>query len=177
MEFVTQSLTAVVVILVIWRCINSILHHVSYVSTVTRSSPICILNPLLVKYTKCWAQRDTNIVPNCVQISPQGQWSSAGGIQKGARTPIIGCLRGLRSWQIGDAQHKGQIFKVAQVDSWLIIVTGDKLIEELRSAPEHVLSEENAMADVSVWSLNLFFNVTCTNLFLIFYRFYKVTIL
>ena len=113
-------------------------------------SLICILKSFVVKHTKCWAQRDTNIVPNCVQISPQGEWGSAGGLQKGVRTPIFGCIQGLRNWQIGNNQHKGQILKVAQVDSWLLIVTGDKLIEELRSAPEHVLSEENAMADVSV---------------------------
>ncbi|KAK7680771.1 hypothetical protein QCA50_016079 [Cerrena zonata] len=48
----------------------------------------------------------------------------------------------------GYRKYKGRIFKVAQVDSWLLIVSGDRLIEELRNAPEDVLSEENAMADL-----------------------------
>ena len=73
MDFPAQSLTAVVLILVVWRCIKSIRHHVAYVSVVICFGLICILKSFLVKYTKCRVRWDTNLVPNCVQISPQGK--------------------------------------------------------------------------------------------------------
>ena len=73
MDFPTESLTAVVAILVVWRCINSIRHHIAYVSAVICFSLISILKSFVVKYTKCWVRWNTNFVPNCVQISPQGE--------------------------------------------------------------------------------------------------------
>ena len=48
------------------------------------------------------------------------------------------------------AQYKGQIFKVPQMSGWLLIVSGNELVDELCSAPEDVLSMEAAMADVSI---------------------------
>ena len=48
------------------------------------------------------------------------------------------------------AQYKGQIFKIPQMSGWLLIVSGNELVDEFCSAPEDVLSMEAAMADVSI---------------------------
>ncbi|KAJ3728214.1 cytochrome P450 [Lentinula raphanica] len=47
----------------------------------------------------------------------------------------------------GYCQFKGRIFKVAQLDRWLVIASGH-LVEELRMAPESKLSLEAAMKDI-----------------------------
>ncbi|KAI0337447.1 cytochrome P450 [Trametopsis cervina] len=76
--------------------------------------------------------------------------------------PTVGSPNGLLSYltafrylvkanvviQEGYSKYKGRIFKVPQMSDWLLIVTGDELVEELRSAPENVLSMEAAMADI-----------------------------
>ncbi|KAF8899435.1 cytochrome P450 [Infundibulicybe gibba] len=50
--------------------------------------------------------------------------------------------------QAGYKKYRGRLFKVAQIDRWFVIVTGEKLLEDLRTAPEHVLSMEAAMLDL-----------------------------
>ncbi|KDQ24036.1 hypothetical protein PLEOSDRAFT_161982 [Pleurotus ostreatus PC15] len=48
----------------------------------------------------------------------------------------------------GYKKYKGRIFKVAQMDRWIAFASGDALLENLRTAPEHVLSMEAAMVDL-----------------------------
>ncbi|OBZ75703.1 Ent-kaurene oxidase [Grifola frondosa] len=50
--------------------------------------------------------------------------------------------------QEGYEKYKGRIFKVPEMSQWLLIASGDELVEELRNAPESVLSMEAAMADI-----------------------------
>ena len=45
-------------------------------------------------------------------------------------------------------QFKGRVFRVPQLTGWLLVVSGDKLVEELRKAPETVLSAEGAQDEV-----------------------------
>lgn len=50
-------------------------------------------------------------------------------------------------------QFKDRAFKVAQLDGWHVIVSGNKLVEELRKAPDDQLSFLEAVTDVSRLSL------------------------
>jgi hypothetical protein len=42
------------------------------------------------------------------------------------------------------------MFKVAGLDSWLVVVSGPALVDELRKAPDHILSFEAAAEEVCV---------------------------
>lgn len=46
------------------------------------------------------------------------------------------------------SQYKGGMFKIAQLDRWLVIVTSPELIEELRKLPEDAVNFMQAAADV-----------------------------
>ncbi|TDL22832.1 cytochrome P450 [Rickenella mellea] len=50
--------------------------------------------------------------------------------------------------QEGYLKHKNGIFKVSQLDRWLVIITGPKLIEELRRAPDNKISIDAAVSDI-----------------------------
>jgi hypothetical protein len=47
-------------------------------------------------------------------------------------------------------QYKGSAFKVANFDQWLVIVSGQQAVEELRQATEDELSFTKAMEDVGI---------------------------
>jgi hypothetical protein len=47
-------------------------------------------------------------------------------------------------------QYKGSAFKVANFDRWLVIVSGQQAIEELRQATEDELSMKMAVEDVGI---------------------------
>ncbi|CCM06703.1 uncharacterized protein FIBRA_08991 [Fibroporia radiculosa] len=48
----------------------------------------------------------------------------------------------------GYTKHKGGIFKYAELGHWRVIVTGPKLIDDLRKAPENVLSNSEAIREI-----------------------------
>lgn len=50
------------------------------------------------------------------------------------------------------------------MSDWLLIVSGDELVEELRNAPENVLSMEAAMADVRLLRMSISYNITVMTL-------------
>ena len=50
--------------------------------------------------------------------------------------------------QEGYDKYKGQMFKVANLNYWLIIVSGPHLVEQVRQAPEDVLSFSGHINDV-----------------------------
>jgi hypothetical protein len=45
-------------------------------------------------------------------------------------------------------KHKGGMFRVPLIDRWVVVLTGPRLIEELRKVPEDELSFDHAMRDV-----------------------------
>ncbi|TDL22831.1 cytochrome P450 [Rickenella mellea] len=49
--------------------------------------------------------------------------------------------------QEGYLKHKNGIFKVSQLDRWHVIISGPKLIDEVRRAPDNKLSLEAALGD------------------------------
>lgn len=50
--------------------------------------------------------------------------------------------------QEGYDKFKGGSFKIAQMDRWVVVVCGTKLVDELRKAPNDVLSFEDALNDI-----------------------------
>ncbi|KAI0080654.1 cytochrome P450 [Panus rudis PR-1116 ss-1] len=48
----------------------------------------------------------------------------------------------------GYQKHKGGIFKVAMLDKWVIVVTGPKLVDELRKFPDNQVSFNEASRDL-----------------------------
>lgn len=46
-------------------------------------------------------------------------------------------------------KHKGGMFRVPLIDRWLVVLTGPRLVEELRTIPEEDLSFDHAVRDVS----------------------------
>ncbi|EDR00469.1 uncharacterized protein LACBIDRAFT_255302, partial [Laccaria bicolor S238N-H82] len=76
--------------------------------------------------------------------------------------PAVGCEGFLASYwsafqfirkanvilQEGYQKHKNGVFKIPLVDRWLVVVTGDQLLDNLRTAPESVLSMWDAMLDL-----------------------------
>ncbi|KAI0071573.1 cytochrome P450 [Panus rudis PR-1116 ss-1] len=48
----------------------------------------------------------------------------------------------------GYQKYKGGVFKIAMLDRWIIVVTGPKLVDELRRAPDHQLSFVEAIQDI-----------------------------
>jgi len=46
-------------------------------------------------------------------------------------------------------KHKGRMFRVPLIDRWLVVLTGPRLVEELRTIPEEDLSFDHAVRDVS----------------------------
>ncbi|EPQ60474.1 cytochrome P450 [Gloeophyllum trabeum ATCC 11539] len=64
----------------------------------------------------------------------------------------IGAIRWLydapRMVQEGYDKYKGRAFKVANIDRWMVIVSGPKLIDEVRRAPDDVLSFTEATNDM-----------------------------
>ncbi|KZT73287.1 cytochrome P450 [Daedalea quercina L-15889] len=64
----------------------------------------------------------------------------------------IGALRGLvddkQILDEGYAKYKGRAFKIATVSGWTVVVSGPKLVEELRKANDDELSLSRAMGQV-----------------------------
>ena len=52
-------------------------------------------------------------------------------------------------------QHKNGVFKVPELERWHVIVTSPKLVEEVRKAPEDVLSLSYFLDEVSEASSSL----------------------
>ncbi|KAG2085392.1 cytochrome P450 [Suillus discolor] len=50
--------------------------------------------------------------------------------------------------QEGYEKHKGGIFRVPLFDKWVVVLTGPRLIEELRKVPEDELSFDHAIRDL-----------------------------
>ena len=50
--------------------------------------------------------------------------------------------------QEGYDKYKGQMFKVADLHYWLIVVSGPLLVEELRQAPDDTLSFSESANEV-----------------------------
>ncbi|KAG1757776.1 cytochrome P450 [Suillus lakei] len=50
--------------------------------------------------------------------------------------------------QEGYQKHKGGMFRVPLINRWVVVLTGPRLIEELRKVPEHELSFDHAMRDL-----------------------------
>jgi hypothetical protein len=52
------------------------------------------------------------------------------------------------------SQTNNRLFKIAQMDQWVAVASGQDLIENIRTAPEHILSMDAAIDDVSLlyWS-------------------------
>ncbi|TFK56599.1 cytochrome P450 [Heliocybe sulcata] len=50
--------------------------------------------------------------------------------------------------QEGYDKFKGRAFKIAKMDTWLVVVSGSKLIDEVRRAPDDVLSFAEAINDI-----------------------------
>ncbi|KAG2159653.1 cytochrome P450 [Suillus bovinus] len=50
--------------------------------------------------------------------------------------------------QEGYQKHKGGMFRVPLFDKWVVVLTGPRLIEELRKVPEDELSFDHAMRDL-----------------------------
>ncbi|EKM60051.1 uncharacterized protein PHACADRAFT_138482 [Phanerochaete carnosa HHB-10118-sp] len=50
--------------------------------------------------------------------------------------------------QDGYVKSKGRIFKIPQLTGWLVLVSGDELVEELLTADEDTLSPAAAVADI-----------------------------
>ncbi|CAL1693826.1 unnamed protein product [Somion occarium] len=50
--------------------------------------------------------------------------------------------------QEGYQKHKGGIFKIAMLDRWLVVVSGPKLVEELRKLPDEQVSFLEAAQDL-----------------------------
>lgn len=46
------------------------------------------------------------------------------------------------------AQYKGGAFKLTQYDRWHVVVSGPTMTEELRKAPDNVLSTNDAISEV-----------------------------
>lgn len=51
-------------------------------------------------------------------------------------------------------QYKNKVFKVAQFDRWLVIVSGTKLVDEIRKATDNELSFSEAANDVCTHSVS-----------------------
>ncbi|KAJ7123072.1 cytochrome P450 [Mycena epipterygia] len=50
--------------------------------------------------------------------------------------------------QSGYENYTNGVFKIPQIDRWIVIVTGSDMLDALRSAPENILSMEAAMTDL-----------------------------
>ncbi|KAI0368876.1 cytochrome P450 [Pilatotrama ljubarskyi] len=72
----------------------------------------------------------------------------------GSSLPVLSYLSGMK-WirhgkeliQEGYEKYNGAVFKVAMLDQWLVIITGPKLIEDLRKRPDGEVSFLEAAAD------------------------------
>ncbi|KAJ8586523.1 cytochrome P450 [Rhizopogon salebrosus TDB-379] len=76
--------------------------------------------------------------------------------------PAIGPSGALSSWfgairfifdapamvQEGYQMHKGDMFRVPLIDKWVVVLTGPRLVEELRKVPEEDLSFDHAVRDL-----------------------------
>jgi hypothetical protein len=47
-----------------------------------------------------------------------------------------------------DAQHKSGVFRIPQMNRWLVVVSGEKLTDELRKAPDDTLDGLSAVEEV-----------------------------
>ncbi|KAF7374692.1 Ent-kaurene oxidase [Mycena sanguinolenta] len=50
--------------------------------------------------------------------------------------------------QQGYEQYRNGAFKIPQMDRWIVLVSGNEMLDALRGAPEHILSMEAAMTDL-----------------------------
>ncbi|KAG2154646.1 cytochrome P450 [Suillus clintonianus] len=70
----------------------------------------------------------------------------------GALTSWLGAFRFIKHApamvQEGYQKHKGGMFRVPLIDRWVVVLTGPRLIEELRKVPEDELSFDHAMRDL-----------------------------
>ena len=56
----------------------------------------------------------------------------------------------VRSWRCSFSQTRPGIFKIATLKTWMILVSGPEFIEDIRKAPDNVLSVDEPRADVRV---------------------------
>ncbi|KIL65470.1 hypothetical protein M378DRAFT_24043 [Amanita muscaria Koide BX008] len=77
----------------------------------------------------------------------------------GSLTSYIGALRFLfhaqEMLQEGYNKFRGSLFKIPTLTSWIVIVSGDKLIDELRRAPDDTLSSTEAFRELFSTDLTL----------------------
>ncbi|KAI0071569.1 cytochrome P450 [Panus rudis PR-1116 ss-1] len=73
----------------------------------------------------------------------------------GPSAPILSYLGAFRFMkharemlQEGYQKHKGGVFKIAMLDRWLIVITGPKLVDELRRASDDKVSFNEAVRDL-----------------------------
>ncbi|EJD49202.1 cytochrome P450 [Auricularia subglabra TFB-10046 SS5] len=73
------------------------------------------------------------------------------GVGSGLFATQVASVRSVKSFQNwiaeGYRQYKARVFKVRSFRDWLIIISGPELIDELRRAPDDVLSFREAVAD------------------------------
>ncbi|CAL1702454.1 unnamed protein product [Somion occarium] len=98
---------------------------------------LAIVLPLFILYNKWRATRSLSSVPT---IGPSAPILS-----------YIGAFRfvhhAVEMLNEGYQKYKGGMFKIAQLDRWLVIVTSPELIEELRKLPEDAVNFMQAAAD------------------------------
>ncbi|KIL65472.1 hypothetical protein M378DRAFT_24045 [Amanita muscaria Koide BX008] len=77
----------------------------------------------------------------------------------GPSTSYIGALRFLfhsqEMVQEGYNKFRGSLFKIPTLTSWILIVSGDRLIDELRRAPDDALSSDEAFRETLSTDLTL----------------------
>lgn len=70
----------------------------------------------------------------------------------GAISSWLGAVRFIKDAstmvQEGYQKHKGGMFRVPLIDRWVVVLTGPRLIEELRKVPKDELSFDHAMRDL-----------------------------
>ena len=82
-------------------------------------------------------------VPRGVQVLQAWRGDHQGGVQQGACSAHHQPTRSLTA-----AQYRGGAFRIANHNRWHIVVTGPQLIEELKKAPDDVLSFNEAIKEV-----------------------------
>lgn len=67
-----------------------------------------------------------------------------------SKKAIAACVLQNRRYVSSDItlQYKGRVFRVPQLTGWLVLVSGDILIEDLRKAPGRLVSGEQAQLEV-----------------------------
>jgi hypothetical protein len=81
-------------------------------------------------------------------------------VQEGYDKVRMFCIQCRISWILKKVlllQYKGSPFKVANLNRWLVIVSGHKFVEELRNADDDELSFVAAIAEVPIRTANVLY--------------------